>query len=87
MAEGKAKFIKDAVRVIEGRVEDLKAELERREKELPAYTFDLAGDRAAILEAEHLARLIRSLAVAPYHRDPYEIARERWAQGMGEKDD
>lgn len=82
MSEGKAKFIEDAARIIDGRVEDLKEELERENKRDPQASH-LASDRAAIAEAEHLARMIRTLALAPYHRHPYLVAMERWKKGQG----
>ncbi len=84
MVEGKAKFIMDAVRVILGRAEDLKSELERKIESDPNYPFK-ASDRSAILEAEHLARLVSSLAIAPYHKDPYEVACQRWMKGKGDR--
>lgn len=79
MPEGKKKFIEDAALVIDGRVAALKAELERHRKEMPkAVTI---GDRAAILEAELCAGLIRTLLRDPYRGDPYKVARERWSKG------
>lgn len=82
MPEGKAKFIEDAAKVIDGRVAALKAELEREEKKTPPPAY-FASDRAAIMEAEHCARLIRALLVKPYRGDPYEAAHKRWARGEG----
>jgi hypothetical protein len=74
MVGGKRKFIEDAAKVIDGRVAALKAELARdMERELLPSTIN--SDRAAILEAEHCARLIRALARAPYRGDPYEVAK------------
>lgn len=81
MAEGKAKFLEDAARVIDGRVAALKAELAEEEKRdrPPSY---LASDRAAILEAEYCAALIRTLLVRPYRSgDLYATARRRWSRG------
>ncbi len=79
MAEGKRKFIEDAARVIDGRVAALRAELEVSERtQNPSST---AADRAAIAEAEHCARLIRSLLLRPYHGHPYSVAIERWSRG------
>lgn len=80
MSEGKRKFIEDAALVIDGRVADLKAEIERIELHHPNVDIS-AADRAAILEAEHCARMIRTLAKAPYRDDPYKVAKERWAKG------
>jgi len=80
MPEGKRKFIEDAARVIDGRVAALKAELARDEAKGRAG-IATASDRAAILEAEHCARLIRSLGRAPYRGDPYEVANKRWSTG------
>ena len=80
MAEGKKKFIDDAVRVIEGRVEDLEKKLiaaVARDPNSPSH----GPDRAAIAEARHCARLISTLALAPYHSDPYQIAQKRWSKG------
>lgn len=76
MPEGKRKFIEDAAKVIDGRVAALKAEYEREaaKSEPPSY---LASDRAAILEAELCARLIRQLGRGPYRGDPYEVAKDR----------
>lgn len=79
MAEGKRKFIEDAARVIDGRVAELEAELARRSKEQSDITN--AADRAAILEAKHCARLIRTLSPRPYYGDPYKVASERWGKG------
>lgn len=79
MAEGKSKFIEDAALVIDGRVAALKAELEVMQSRQSEISN--AADRAAIAEAEHCARLIRSLAVRPYRGHPYAIANERWARG------
>lgn len=80
MAEGKTKFIEDAALVIDGRVAALKAEFEI-EQHQQSDVFN-AADRAAILEAEHCARLIRALALAPYRSDPYTVAVGRWSRGM-----
>jgi len=78
MPEGKRKFIEDAARVIDGRVVALKAELARDEAK-GRTGVETASDRAAILEAEHCARLIRALGKAPYRGDPYEVACKRWS--------
>lgn len=80
MPEGKRKFIEDAARVIDGRVEELKKELARTMEHHPD-ALCLPGDRAAIAEAEHCARLIRTLGAAPYRGDPYKIAHARWGSG------
>jgi len=40
-----------------------------------------ASDRAAIMEAKHLARLIRGLAAKSYRGDPHDVATERWLKG------
>ena len=79
MAEGKGKFIEDAARVIDGRVAALKEEYAR----VSATQSDLtnAADRSAIAEAEHCARMIRTLALRPYRGDPYAAALDRWARG------
>lgn len=79
MAEGKCKFLEDAALVIDGRVAALKAELEVMESKQTAMTN--AADRAAIAEAEHCARLIRSLVRKPYRGHPYAVAHNRWARG------
>ncbi len=79
MAEGKRKFIEDAARVIDGRVAALKAELAEREAHQSEITN--AADRAAILEAEHCARLIRALGIRPYRGNPYAVATDRWGRG------
>jgi hypothetical protein len=79
VTERKRKFIEDAVRVIEGRIADLKAELLM--KELLQPKVPSAADRAAILEAEHCARLVRALGLRPYRGDPYEVALDRWNHG------
>ena len=79
MAEGKTKFLEDAARVIDGRVAALKseyAEVLKRQSEISN-----AADRAAIAEAEHCARLIRSLKLRPYRGDPYAEAEARWSRG------
>jgi len=76
MAEGKRKFVEDAALVIDGRVAALKAELARDEA-MGRTGIETASDRAAILEAEHCARLIRALGSAPYRGDPYDIAMVR----------
>lgn len=71
----RVKFIEDAALVIDGRVAALKAEMEK-------YPDAVApGDRAAIAEAEHCARLIRTLALRPYRKAPYEVAYDRWNRG------
>ncbi len=80
MAEGKRKFIEDAALVIDGRVAALKAEYETAQHQQSASVN--ASDRAAIAEAEHCARLIRTLALRPYRgAHPYAVARERWSKG------
>lgn len=76
--EGKRKFLEDAARVIDGRVAALEAELQRDIAK--GLTMNLASDRAAIGEAKHLARLIRSLKIGPY-RDPYKTASDHWNHG------
>ena len=76
MPEGKAKFIEDAARVIDGRVEALRAEYDRDSNRTPPPSF-LASDNAAILEAELLAKMIRRLSQGPYKGDPYFVARSR----------
>jgi hypothetical protein len=43
-------------------------------------TASLASDRAAIMEARHLARLIRSLKIGSY-KDPYKAAINHWDHG------
>jgi hypothetical protein len=75
----KRKYLRDAIAVIDGRVAELKNELQRDFGTLSEYT--IASDRAAIAEAEHCARLIATLADKPYRGDPYGIARRRWAGG------
>lgn len=79
MAEGKRKFIEDAARVIDGRVAALKAEYEAASPKQSALSN--AADRAAILEAEHCARLVRALAIKPYRSDTYKVAYQRWNKG------
>lgn len=66
------KFIEDAAKVIDGRVAALKAEMVKHPKSVAP------GDRAAILEAEFCARLIRTLLDGTYRGDPFEVARQRW---------
>lgn len=83
MSEGKRKFIEDAARVIDGRVVALKAELERDTDRLGPRAPTIASDRAAILEAEHCARLIRTLG-KPYRGDPYDVATKRWSSGRAD---
>ena len=78
--EGKRKFIEDAARVIDGRVAALEAELERDKDKAWISRESRACDRAAIGEARHLARLIRSLKIRPY-RDPYKTAQDHWNHG------
>lgn len=76
MTEGKRKFIEDAARVIDGRVAALKAELARDMAKVPVPSY-VASDRAAILEAELCAMLIRQLARGAYKGDPYKVAQDR----------
>lgn len=76
----KAKYLEDAALVIDGRVKALEKELERdiaRGVE-PSRT---APDRAAIMEAKYLARLIRALKSGRYS-DPYAYAKDRWNKGQ-----
>jgi len=80
MPEGKNKFIEDAARVIDGRVAALKKELARNQEKDPNFLHS-ASDRSAILEAEHQARMIRTLALRPYRDDPYKLALARRAKG------
>ena len=77
MPEGKAKFIEDAARVIDGRVEALRSEYDRIEQSDHGKACDLS----AIMEAEHCARLIRSLKIHPYRGDPYAVAHDHWNHG------
>lgn len=79
MAKGKRKFLEDAARVIDGRVAALRDEYDRVHK--GQSDLSNAADRAAIAEAEHCARLIRSLALRPYRGDPYAAAYDRWNHG------
>lgn len=79
MAEGKAKFIEDAALVIDGRLMRLREEYDRVNAKQSAVSN--AADRAAIAEAEHCARLIRSLKLRPYRGDPYMAAHDRWNHG------
>lgn len=80
MTEGKRKFIEDAALVIDRRLAALKAEYETVHGKQSDITN--AADRAAIAEAEHCARLIRTLASRPYRgAHPYAVARERWSRG------
>ena len=79
MAEGKAKFIEDAARVIDGRVAALEDELAHQKGRQSDVAT--AADRAAIMEAKHLAALIRSLKLRPYRADPYRVAHDHWAHG------
>lgn len=75
----KRKFIEDAALVIDGRVKALEAEL-ARDVARGVDASSLAGDRAAIMEAKHLARLVRSLKIGNY-RDPYMAASDHWSHG------
>lgn len=79
MPEGKTKFIEDAARVIDGRVAVLEAEFQRDQAKQSDVSN--AADRGAIMEAKHLATLIRSLKLRPYRGDPYIIARDHWSHG------
>jgi hypothetical protein len=79
MKKLKDKYLRDALAVIDGRVADLKAELQRDFGTLSEYT--IASDHAAIAEAEHCARLIAKLLEKPYRGNPYHTARRRWAGG------
>lgn len=81
MAEGKRKFIEDAAKVIDGRVAALEEEYARVAKGQSDRMN--ASDRAAIAEAKHCARLIRTLARKPYYGHPYAVAHERWSRGEG----
>jgi hypothetical protein len=74
----KRKFIEDAALVIDGRVAALEAELQKDMAK--GLTASLASDRAAIMEARHLARLIRSLKIGSY-KDPYKAAINHWDHG------
>lgn len=73
----KRKYLEDAARVIDGRVTALEAELER---DIAAKKPWVASDRAAIQEAKHCARLIRSLKQGSY-RDPYRTAMTHFNHG------
>jgi hypothetical protein len=61
-------------------VAELDAELARNLAQDPGF-LTAASDRAAIAEAKHLARMIRTLAPRPYRGDPYRVAYERWIKG------
>ena len=76
MPEGKAKFIRDAQALIDRRVELLEAEL-ASEYGQRQCDRSKACDRAAILEAKHLSRLIGVLAEKPYRKHPYDVASGR----------
>lgn len=80
MAKTKRDYVEYAARVIDGRVSRLKAELARDEAN-GRTARETASDRAAILEAEYCARLIRALGSAPYRGDPYEVAFAHWSTG------
>ncbi len=67
----RAKYLEDAALVIDGRVADLKAELARDEARDPQPTT-LSSDRAAIMEAQCCANMIRALKKARRYKDPYE---------------
>ncbi|MEM6847409.1 MAG: hypothetical protein AAF580_04950 [Pseudomonadota bacterium] len=76
--------LEDAAALIDQRVAGLRAELERDEARGDTTHVVLCSDRAALMEAEHLARLIRSLASAPYDakaHSPYDVARGRIGHG------
>ena len=76
----KRKWIEDAALVIDGRVAALKAEYATAASR--QSDISNAADRAAIAEAEHCARLIRTLALRPYRNaHPYAVARDRWGRG------
>jgi hypothetical protein len=73
----KRKYIEDAALVIDGRVKALEAEMAR---DRARGNMTLASDVAAVQEAKHLARLIRSLKIGNY-RDPYAAASDHWIHG------
>lgn len=70
----KAKYIEDAASVIDGRVAALKRELAGEYGKSQSDNAR-ACDRAAILEAELCANLIRRLKVGRYGSEPYNFAR------------
>jgi hypothetical protein len=76
MAEGKKKYIEDCARLIDRRVERLEAELSGEAGQAQDDRV-IACDRAAIMEAKHLASLIRSLSEGPYRGHPHDVARGR----------
>ena len=70
----------EAARLIDARVAVLEAELERDKGVEFISDESRARDRAAIAEAKHCARLIRSLASEPYRAGaqcPYRLAMAR----------
>lgn len=82
MAEGKKKYIDDAVRVIEGRADELEREILRAEK---SGRKVYGTDRYALSEARRCARLVRSLNLGPYRDDPYDVARSRYINGRANR--
>ena len=79
MRKSKNDYLEDAALVIDGRIAALTAEL-KRDAAIDKNNPCLPQDRAAIGEARHLARLIRSLKQGNY-RDPYKTAQEHWNHG------
>ena len=79
MPEGKKKFIEDAARLIERRANLLQEELDGPGQSQPDVSQ--ACDRAAIAEARHLARMVRSLMDGPYVSHPHDVARGRLGWG------
>lgn len=75
----KQKYLTDAAKLVDQRMDALERELAER----PPSTERLrASDRAAIMEGRHLAKLIRSLRLCRYGDDPYGAARDNWARGQ-----
>ena len=72
--------IAEAVRLIERRVEQLEDELHGPYGQASPPQSQ-ACDRSAILEARHLADLLRALGEGPYEGHPLDVARGRTGHG------
>jgi hypothetical protein len=77
MASNKQKYIEDAALVLDTRAALLESTF--NQKDTMQSAVSVAADLAAIAEARHCARLIRSLLQGRYAGNPYWAARERCA--------